>query len=362
MSSERHGSRSGSHGRHHRSRRFRWLRRNRRWILPALILLLCAAAALGFWIRKIRMEQADLEISSGNPLNVGSGYRDLEYNGKQYRYNNLIHCILLVGIDSEGDIVELPTHGLAPRADSISLLVMDEKRGKMTIIAISRDTMTEIHEYTRNGLDMGLHVDHLGFAYSFGNGGVVSCQNLAESVSSLLYGIPINDYIVANRSSMEKLSDIFGAVSVTVPNNDLADENPEFSAGNQVQIDNSNIRSYLRSRDTGEDFSNVGRMERQKSYVSAVANLMKQQLNSDKSRNEFWKQFSDITGVVQTNITRNKYLTMSRILEHVSFDDTDYYTLDGENVVGEFHDEFYPDREAIRAKVLELFYEEHGKA
>ena len=279
------------------------MRRNRRWILPALILLLCAAAALGFWIRKIRMEQANLEISSGNPLNVGSGYRDLEYNGKQYRYNNLIHCILLVGIDSEGDIVELPTHGLAPRADSISLLVMDEKRGKMTIIAISRDTMTEIHEYTRNGLDMG---------------GVVSCQNLAESVSSLLYGIPINDYIVANRSSMEKLSDIFGAVSVTVPNNDLADENPEFSAGNQVQIDNSNIRSYLRSRDTGEDFSNVGRMERQKSYVSAVANLMKQQLNSDKSRNEFWKQFSDITGVVQTNITRNKYLTMSRILEHVS--------------------------------------------
>ena len=61
MSSERHGSRSGSHGRHHRSRRFRWLRRNRRWILPALILLLCAAAALGFWIRKIRMEQLPYE-------------------------------------------------------------------------------------------------------------------------------------------------------------------------------------------------------------------------------------------------------------------------------------------------------------
>ena len=41
------------------------------------------------------------------------------------------------------------------RADSIALVVLDKKNEKMSIIALNRDTMTQIRRYTRSGSDMG---------------------------------------------------------------------------------------------------------------------------------------------------------------------------------------------------------------
>ena len=57
-----------------------------------------------------------------------------------------------------------------------------------------------IRRYSRSGSDMGTYVSHLGYAYSYGDGGEVSCEDLREAVSNLLGGIPVNEYAVTNRS------------------------------------------------------------------------------------------------------------------------------------------------------------------
>jgi anionic cell wall polymer biosynthesis LytR-Cps2A-Psr (LCP) family protein len=155
---------------------------------------------------------------------MAGGYRSIEYNGKTYRYNNRVTSILYAGIDSEDEIRAAKAFVGAPRADSISLVVMDERNDRMTIIALSRDTMTGIHKFTVDGKDRGAFTDHLAFAYTYGDGGEVSCKNLCRAVSDLLFGIPIDGYVVSNRASLPILGEAIGPVEVVVPNEIVRDE------------------------------------------------------------------------------------------------------------------------------------------
>ena len=61
---------------------------------------------------------------------------------------------------------------------------------------------------------------------------------------------------------------------------------------------------------------------------------------------------------LQTSITKNKYLSLARLLEKVSFTDADYYRPTGKDSAGELHDEFYVDEDALKQLVIDLFYEE----
>ena len=79
---------------------------------------------------------------------------------------------------------ESEQYGNKARADTIALVVMDEKKEKMSILSINRDTMTDIRRYTMNGNDKGLYETHLGYAYSYGDGGEVVKKSLRGSISS----------------------------------------------------------------------------------------------------------------------------------------------------------------------------------
>ena len=67
--------------------------------------------------------------------------------------------------------------------------------------------------------------------------------------------------------ALEGLVDVIGPVKVTVPNDDLE----EYEKGSVVEINASNVDRFLHYRDTSRDFSNEGRMERQKAYIMAAA-------------------------------------------------------------------------------------------
>ena len=49
---------------------------------------------------------------------------------------------------------------------------------------------------------------------------------------------------------------------------------------------------------------------------------------------------------------------MVNTLNEVTFQQEDYWIVEGEREAGELHDEFYVDEEALQKKVIELFYEE----
>ena len=345
------------HHRHSAGYRIRhWLRRNKKLAIGSAVICIVALAAGGTFLHQERAAQSVMHVTAGNSVDMKSGYRRITYQGKEYQYNSLITTILYAGIDSEGEMKASNAYSNKARADSISLVILDKKHQRMRILALNRDTMTDIRRYSRSGSDMGTYVSHLGYAYSYGDGGEVSCEDLREAVSNLLGGIPVNEYAVTNRSSMTYINDLVGGITLTVPNNDLVAQYPELKEGSTVTLDDTTIEPYLRYRDTTKDFSNEGRIERQQTYVTAYIEKLKAQLQKDL--NGTWEKTQDMSEFLQTSITRNKYITLANLLEQVSFSDADYYRPKGQDQLGELHDEFYVDEAALQQLIIDLFYEE----
>lgn len=352
-----HSSGKGHHHHHHSIwyRMRRWMRHNKKFAAAAALLCIVVLSAGGFFLLHSRREQSRLHVTAGNSVDMKGGYRTITWKDKEYQYNSLITTILYAGLDSTDPLKASETYSNKARADSISVVILDKKKKKMSILALNRDTMTEIRRYTRTGEDMGTYVSHLGYAYSYGDGGEVSCEDLKEAVEKLL-GISIDEYAVTNQSSITSINDLVGGVTVTVPNDDLAALYPELKKGAVVTLDDSNVKDFLQHRDTAADFSNEGRIERQQAYVTAYVDLLKNRLASEPD--QLWQEIGQMNDYLQTSITKNKYLSLARLLEKVSFTDADYYRPTGKDSAGELHDEFYVDEDALRQLVIDLFYEE----
>lgn len=352
-----HSSGKGHHHHHHGIwyRMRRWMRHNKKFAAAAALLCIVVLSAGGFFLLHSQKEQSRLHVTAGNSVDMKGGYRTITWKDKEYQYNSLITTILYAGLDSTDPLKASETYSNKARADSISVVILDKKKKKMSILALNRDTMTEIRRYTRTGEDMGTYVSHLGYAYSYGDGGEVSCEDLKEAVENLL-GISIDEYAVTNQSSITSINDLVGGVTVTVPNDDLAAMYPELKKGAVVTLDDSNVKDFLQHRDTAADFSNEGRIERQQAYVTAYVDLLKNRLASEPD--QLWQEIGQMNDYLQTSITKNKYLSLARLLEKVSFTDADYYRPTGKDSAGELHDEFYVDEDALRQLVIDLFYEE----
>lgn len=352
-----HSSGKGHHHHHHGIwyRMRRWMRHNKKFAAAAALLCIVVLSAGGFFLLHSQKEQSRLHVTAGNSVDMKGGYRTITWKDKEYQYNSLITTILYAGLDSTDPLKASETYSNKARADSVSVVILDKKEKKMSILALNRDTMTEIRRYTRTGEDMGTYVSHLGYAYSYGDGGEVSCEDLKEAVEKLL-GISIDEYAVTNQSSITSINDLVGGVTVTVPNDDLAAMYPELKKGAVVTLDDSNVKDFLQHRDTTADFSNEGRIERQQAYVTAYVDLLKDRLASEPD--QLWQEIGQMNDYLQTSITKNKYLSLARLLEKVSFTDADYYRPTGKDSAGELHDEFYVDEDALRQLVIDLFYEE----
>lgn len=352
-----HSSGKGHHHHHHGIwyRMRRWMRHNKKFAAAAALLCIVVLSAGGFFLLHSQKQQSRLHVTAGNSVDMKGGYRTITWKDKDYQYNSLITTILYAGLDSTDPLKASETYSNKARADSVSVVILDKKKKKMSILALNRDTMTEIRRYTRTGEDMGTYVSHLGYAYSYGDGGEVSCEDLKEAVEKLL-GISIDEYAVTNQSSITSINDLVGGVTVTVPNDDLAAMYPELKKGAVVTLDDSNVKDFLQHRDTAADFSNEGRIERQQAYVTAYVDLLKDRLASEPD--QLWQEIGQMNDYLQTSITKNKYLSLARLLEKVSFTDADYYRPTGKDSAGELHDEFYVDEDALQQLVIDLFYEE----
>ena len=352
-----HSSGKGHHHHHHGIwyRMRRWMRHNKKFAAAAALLCIVVLSAGGFFLLHSQKEQSRLHVTAGNSVDMKGGYRTITWKDKDYQYNSLITTILYAGLDSTDPLKASETYSNKARADSVSVVILDKKKKKMSILALNRDTMTEIRRYTRTGEDMGTYVSHLGYAYSYGDGGEVSCEDLKEAVEKLL-GISIDEYAVTNQSSITSINDLVGGVTVTVPNDDLAAMYPELKKGAVATLDDSNVKDFLQHRDTAADFSNEGRIERQQAYVTAYVDLLKDRLASEPD--QLWQEIGQMNDYLQTSITKNKYLSLAGLLEKVSFTDADYYRPTGKDSAGELHDEFYVDEDALQQLVIDLFYEE----
>ena len=324
----------------------------KKWLIPAIlaaVVILCASA---LWLTgNLRSMEAG-HVTAANPHTVGGGYRNITYKGREYRYNTRITAVLFVGLDSQGDLKPNETFISAPNADSISLVVLDNYHKKMTIMAINRNTICTIHRYSRHGYDLGEFSDPVCLAYAYGENGEVSCQNLMNAVSGILYGMPIHDYVVTNRASLPLLSRELGDVTLTVPNDDLLDYG--YAKGDQIVVNADNIEMFVRKRDVNQHGSSILRMERQKAFINATVDRIVELIEGDPTG--VWKSIEAAENYVRTSVTRSQYLDLCKLLSGVTYDAGNYYSPEGVNKSGALWAEFYPDEEKLLEKIVEVFY------
>lgn len=343
------------HNRHHHRKSRHQRKKQKMLILGLAAAVIFVGLAATVVINKLK-EQKNYHVTGANSVDVGAGYRYTEYNGKKYQYNNRVTTLLYAGLDSFDELKQTATYGDKARADSIMLIVLDEVSKKMSVVAINRDTMTEVHRFSRKGDDLGVYVTHLGYAYTNGDGGEASCENLKTAVSTLFNNLPIDGYMVSNQTSIVMINDLVGGVTVTVPNDDLAAKYPELTTGNVVTLDESNVRAYVQQRDTAVDFSNEGRIERQKSFVLSFMDEFGAMVKVDAS--SVWDSLEACSDWMQTDITKNKYLSLADAFSNTNLTPDSYYILEGEDQLGELHDEFYYDEDALQELIIKLFYRE----
>lgn len=118
-----------------------------------LVIIVCAAAG-GIWLSAMH------SLGKHAVCGTDSGYETdgcvLEdtvlYHGKTYRRNEKISTILCMGLDTENDMKSAGgVIGSGAQSDANFLVVIDREQKKLRIVAIPRDTMTDLETFYMTG-------------------------------------------------------------------------------------------------------------------------------------------------------------------------------------------------------------------
>lgn len=278
------------------------------------------------------------------------------YQGKVYDFNRDIMTFLVMGIDQRSAAVREQTEGFeGGSADAIFLVVLNPHTKKMKIIAVDRNTMTDVDIYDYYGNYEKTIETQICVQHGFGDGTVKSAGYMEKAVSNLLYGLPINGYCAVNMSAIEKINDSIGGVEVTVLD-DLTKWDKTLQKGETVHLMGKSAFLYVQRRDTGIFGSAEGRLERQKQYINAFIRKAKEEFKRNPTLPI--TLFRELNDYMTTDLNVEKAAYLAGMAAGFDFKSTDITKIEGENVMGEEYEEFYVDEAAMYELILDTFYEE----
>jgi len=317
--------------------------------LPKIFLWTCVLISV-FCSMAFAEKDADAE-AAGESIPT---WLHIEADGQWYDYNTELYTILFIGLDSKGPLESNSIYNAAPKADTLILFILDSSGGTIQVLNLSRDIMTSVNAYTVDGYMRGPITTHLGYAFSFGDGGKVSCANTVEAVSTLLCGIPIDDYVVLNKDSIVKGNEMVGGVTVTVPNNDLASYYEGMTKGSVIKLNSKNVYRFIWYRVKNQPFSNNGRMERQIAFCKGFLRLFRQQLVQSPAN--LWNRVQEFKDYMYTSVSNMQFLILAAKYSSLSFEDISVIQMGTEDVEGDLYDEVWIPQEEILKTVLSVFY------
>ncbi len=278
------------------------------------------------------------------------------YNGKKYIYNDKVTTILFAGIDQHAD-EQLGTFGTAGQADTIFTAALNTETGKYKLMAISRDTMTDVNILDKNGKFIGTEKQQVCLAYAYGDGKEGSCENLKRSVSRILLGVPVNSYAAIDLDAIPILNDGVGGVEVTV-NEDLTRYNPSLWLGASLTLDGKQAETFVRARDIyGDENQNNLRMERQKIYLTSFIQktlaLTKQDIKTPL------RLYNSVSDYMVTDIDTSMITYYTSVFLKTGFSaEENLIKLPGTTTASDKYAEYYIDSSALFDIVLDTYYTE----
>ena len=329
-------------------------------ILGILVLLLATAVGAYFYLNKkgeaqLKKNQSIASITAPEEASSEDDGKMIVYNGAKYKYNEDNINILFMGIDRDMQDTGEKVIGENGQADVLIWAALDSKTGHLSLINISRDAMVDVNKYNVKDKYLGTDKMQLCLAYSYGDGKEKSCENTLQSVSRLMYGMPVNAYVAIDYSAIAPLNDAIGGVTVNVLE-DLTQSDSALKAGETVTLHGEQAQTYVRSRNTEVLDSNNQRMERQKQYIDAFL----QQAISQTKKNPTLPVtlYNDVSDYMVTNISASEATHLATLMIQNGVSGGDILTVPGEVTQGDVYAEFNPDDKELYKLILSVFYKE----
>ena len=296
-------------------------------------------------------ETASAEATA-QPENWQAGW--VRYNGKVYEYNSNIMTFLIMGIDKDGTVSAGSSGVDGGQADGQFLLVLNPDTKKMQVIAINRNTMTDVDVYDEDGSFVGTYNLQICLAHGYGDGMQLSCERAEKSVSGLFYDLPINGYISLNMGGVAGLVDAVGVV--TVPR--IKYENEKLVYGDDQTLNGEQAYSYIRTR--GEDYDSASyRLEKQKEFLRAFIASVKARVVKDPT--VALSLLNVASRYIVTDVDTNEITYLAGKIGSYYFD-SNIYSLKGTTTPAEDgttgHEEFVYDEDELYDLMMNIFYKE----
>lgn len=280
----------------------------------------------------------------------------IRHQGNYYRYRENNVNILFIGVDSSGtnehQVVQGGGNG---QSDVIVLANLNTDDGKITLIPVNRDTMTQIAVRNANGEFLRYEEDQLAVSYAYGNDKDDSARLTMEAVSNLFYGLPIQGYFTLTIDGITQINNLVGGVDVVLQEDFVNEWGDGYNKGATVHLQNSMAEDYIRARSGKTDGTNAMRMERQKSYLLALAK--KVLAASEKTPTLPVKLYQETEHYRSTDIGLNEFTYLAGQVIQCGFSEEYVRKVEGTLNYEHEYAEFYTDDQALYDLILDVFYE-----
>lgn len=316
------------------------------------ILLLLAAAAAVFGILQAtgrgNLVQEFLPSLDGIAT-VGEGGRTVVHDGEKYHQRPDMTSILLMGHDGRA------TDELNGQVDFILVAAIDTKSGKTTLIYVPRDTMADVQRTYGHSDEYADTVNmQIAAAFAYGSDFEHSAQRMCDTVSRVLFGVPLNYYFLMDINGVGPLADAVDGVQLTsledVPKTDMKE-------GEQLDLRGDAAKLYVTERDTGEAWSAGKRLERQKQFVNEYAKKLMDIVKSDPQA--VLGVLDGVNDYSLTNLGPSEVTYLAALFARTGIGGMDVVTLPGKSVYNEQtgYEEYHVDEDAALRMILDVYYE-----
>lgn len=332
--------------------------RQRKICMLLIIILIIVLSILGGGYYLLSQKNASSPQNGGqnsdsrNQTDLSQNSDIVEYKGETYKYNDHLSNYLFLGIDTREAVDTYQSQADAGQADAIFLVSMDRATEKIKVLFIPRDSMTRIEVFNPYGQSLGETTDHLNIQYAFGDGKEKSCELMKTAVSNMLDGLPIQGYCSMNMDGISVITDFVGGIQLTIPDDSLADVNPEYKKGAVVDITGETAEQFVRYRDIDKTQSALVRQERQKTFLQAL--VQKAQEKAGEDAGFVTGLYDSVKSYTVTNMGNDIF---AKLLAASQNGITDTETVPGEGTHGENFDEYHIDEDALSDLIISMFYE-----
>lgn len=320
-----------------------------------LCVFICSLAMAIVTLHKSGKEQIQEDVKAEKTTAEGKKEDIIYYEGKAYRYRQNMINILCLGVDKSVAMAEEKTANSMGQSDAIFIVSLDQKNKRMRLLAIPRDTMTEVDIYDTADKYVETEVKQITLQYTYGDGKEKSCELVKNAVSRLCYGLPIQRFCSINFQAIPVMNDRIGGVPV-IMDESIISWFPEYQVGDTVVLYGEQALEYLRQRDEGVFASSMDRMSRQKSYMVSFAAAAKEKLSADITLPV--GLFNDLQGNMCTDIEVGEITYLATEVMGMSFLEEDLFAVPGETVMGERYEEYHVNEEEFRKMIISMFYDE----